>query len=233
MFGQLTEQMKKSSKPASDLFAANVKAVEAVSQQQTQFLSGVLEDSVKLLQTMSQQTETKGLIAAQSVYAESVRDRFMSTSKIVYGTMNSVSQQYADALKTSLESADVSSAPAVAKKEAPVKKSPSAKAAPAKAKTVNTATVQEDAPATASKAVTTTKAASASKASPKKSPAKPVAKKAAPKTVETPTLKPVETSSAVEASAVEAKTTPTSQAASEKSSNVDAKTIASPTKSAK
>jgi phasin family protein len=141
MFGQFTEQMKKSSQPASDLFAANVKALEAVSQQQTQFLSGVLDDSVKLLQTMSQQTEVKGLLAAQSVYAESLRERLTSTSKTTYGTMNNVSQQFADALKTGLESAGEASKAAVSKFQtvpvaaAPVKKAEAPKSKPAAKKT--------------------------------------------------------------------------------------------------
>lgn len=160
MFGQFSEQMQKSSQPASELLAANVKAVEAITAQQTQFISGLMNDSVKLIQTITQQTEVKGIVAAQSVYAESVRERLTSSSKSTYGTISSVSQQYTDALKASLatpatdkKASTVSKAPAqtapVAKaavtktpvKKAPVKKAP-VKSTSAKGTTVKGTTVK-------------------------------------------------------------------------------------------
>ncbi len=190
MFSQLTEQVKKSSQPASDLFAANVKALQAVSEQQTSLVSGVITDSVKLLKAVSEQTEVKGMLAAQSVYAESVRERLTSTSKNTYGTLNSVSQQIADAMKTSFESAKEaaetagkSMAAPEAKKPAPAKKVATkktpAKAAPAKAETASSEKAE-----VSSKPVPTLSADSvrATKPAAKKAPAKkPAAKKAAPK----------------------------------------------------
>lgn len=207
MFSQLTEQVKKSSQPASDLFAANVKALQAVSEQQTSLVSGVITDSVKLLKTFSEQTEVKGLLAAQTVYAESVRERLTSTSKSTYGTINTVSQQFADAMKTSFETAKEAAetagkgvAPApVAKKPAPAKKV-AAKKAPAKAESPAPVPAKAEAPVkteapekveavatekpdTASKPVPTLSADNvrASKPAVKKAPAKKVAPKAAAK----------------------------------------------------
>lgn len=64
MFSQLSEQMKKSSQPVSDLFAANVEALQTVSNQQASFVSGFLQDSIKLVQTVAQQTDTESFLAA-------------------------------------------------------------------------------------------------------------------------------------------------------------------------
>ncbi len=204
MFSQLTEQVKKSSQPASDLFAANVKALQAVSEQQTSLVSGVLTDSVKLLKTFSEQTEVKGMLAAQGVYAESVRERLTSTSKNTYGTLNIVSQQFADVMKTSFDTAkeaavtagkavaEAPTKPAPAKKVA-AKKAPAKKAAPAKATPVAdkvepkveaaekpAPVAKKAAPAKKAKPVPTLSADNvrASKPAAKKAPAKKAAPKA-------------------------------------------------------
>ena len=138
MFSQLSEQVKASSQPVSDLFAANVKALQAVSNQHTTFVSGVLSDSVKLIETVGQQTEANGVLAAQGVYAESVRERLAVTSKGTLSTLKEIGEQFADSLKTSLEGVSAqaekltTTAPALtvtAKKAAPVKKAASVKKA--------------------------------------------------------------------------------------------------------
>lgn len=103
MFSQLSEQVKKSSQPVSDLFAANLKALQAVSSQQASFVSGVFNDSMKMMQTVSQQTEVNGLLAAQSVYVEALRERLTITTKSTLSTLNVVGQQFADTMKTSFE----------------------------------------------------------------------------------------------------------------------------------
>jgi len=184
MFGQFSEQMKKSSQPVNELLAANVKAIETVTKQQTQFFSGLVEDSVKLMQTVAQQTEIQGVIAAQSVYAESVRERLTSNSKVTYNTVSSVSKQYTDALQSGIATATeaakeeiktvvakapvVKPAPAV-KADAAVKATPTKKATPAKK-----ATPQKKATAKAA-ATSTTTAKAVAKPAPKTAE-KPIAK---------------------------------------------------------
>jgi phasin family protein len=200
MFGQFSEQMKKSSQPANELFAANVKAIETVTKLQTQFFSGLVEDSVKLMKTVAQQTEVQGVIAAQSVYAESVRERLTSNSKVTYNTVSAVSKQYTDALQSGISTATeavkekVTATAAPAKKATPVKKATPAKKAPAKAVVTSAKTPKAAVKTTSdagkvtaekqtAKAATNTKATSetvaqqpATKATPApKSAAKPVA----------------------------------------------------------
>jgi len=96
MFGQFSEQLKNSTQPASELLATNIKAMETVTKQQTQFFSGLVDDSVKLMQSIAKQTEINDVLAAQAVYAESIRERLTST-------ISSVSQQYTDAVKSGYE----------------------------------------------------------------------------------------------------------------------------------
>ncbi|MET1219751.1 MAG: phasin family protein [Glaciecola sp.] len=188
MFGKFTEQVKKSSQPMGSLFALNTKALETFSQQQTEFFTGFMADSVKYVESLSVQTEVKGFVAAQTAYAESVKDRFAHASKATYGHVNKLRDEYAAVLKSSLE--DLPNAQELAKevaKVAPVAKpaaqpeakkaaEPKAEAAPVKAK-----------PAA-------------------KQPAKKAAKKAAPKAEAKPAEKP-----AVKTAQVKAEKTPAAQ----------------------
>ena len=151
MFGKFSEQVKKSSKPVSSLVAVNTKALEELSQQQTEFFTGFLADSVKYVESLSVQTEVKGFVAAQSTYAEAVKERLAHTSKQTYGTMNDIREEYTKVLKTSIEELPAAeevtkelmkavpavatpAAPKAVAKPAPAKK-PAAKKAPAKAAT--------------------------------------------------------------------------------------------------
>jgi hypothetical protein len=185
MFGQFSEQMQKSSKPASELLAVNIKAIEAATTQHTEFFSNLMSDSVKLMQTIAQQTEMKGIIAAQSVYAESLRERLASSSKNTYNTLNVVSKQYTDALKSSLET----QAPATAAtekatvKKAAVKKASVKKAAPKKVAVTKVAVAK----AQIKKAAITAKPVASLSADEVKAPAKTTS--ADVKTATTPTTK--------------------------------------------
>ena len=132
MFSQLSEQVKKSSQPFSDLIAANVKVLQEVSNQQTSLVSGVLSDSMKLMQAVGQQSESKDLLAAQGVYVESVRERLTITSKNTFSNLNAMGQQFADSMRTSFESTNAE----VAKPKALVS-TPSAKKAPVKKATTS------------------------------------------------------------------------------------------------
>jgi hypothetical protein len=103
MFGKFSEQMKKSTQPAASLFEMNAKSLALMSQQNTVFLSGLMDDSVKLLSTLSEQSELNGFIAAQSVYAESVRERFTSASKTTYSELNELHTQIKKIASTSID----------------------------------------------------------------------------------------------------------------------------------
>ena len=102
MFGKFSEQVKKSSQPVNSLVALNAKRLEALSQMQTEFFTGFMADSLKYVESMSVQTEVKGVIAAQTSYAEALKDRFAHASKDTYGAMNNIREEYTDLLKTSL-----------------------------------------------------------------------------------------------------------------------------------
>ena len=103
MFGKFSEQVKKSSQPVNSLVALNAKRMEALSQMQTEFFTGFMSDSVKYVESISAQTEVKGVIAAQTSYAEALKDRFAHTSKDTYAAMNSIREEYTDLLKSSLD----------------------------------------------------------------------------------------------------------------------------------
>lgn len=89
MFGKFTEQLKQSSQPVSAMVAVNAIAIEALSKQQTAFVSGMLSDGVTYLNNAAKQGDIKGFIAAQAAYSESVRDRFTTASS---GTLSALSE---------------------------------------------------------------------------------------------------------------------------------------------
>jgi hypothetical protein len=191
MFGKFSEQVKKSSQPVNSLVALNAKRLEALSQMQTEFFTGFMADSLKYVESMSVQTEVKGVIAAQTSYAEALKDRFAHASKDTYGAMNNIREEYTDLLKTSLNES-VANVPAAthaaATAAAPVKPvTPADKSAPKKAEVKPVAKP-------AAKAKPAVKAASKPAAKPavqaeSKPVAKPIAKpavKAEAKIVATP-----------------------------------------------
>lgn len=203
MFSKFQEQFKKSSAPANSLFAANAKLMEKMSEQQTELFSGVISDSVKLMDSCADQSELKGLLAAQSMFAQAFRDRITSASKTTYSTLNDMSHEYTAFMKQSFETAsevtkEVAEQAAQQTKtataiEKPVKKA-TAKKAPAKKAAAKKAPVKK---AAAKPKAVTTKAPV--KAEPKIE-AKAPTKEAAPAPAKTAT-KPVATLSADEVKA--------------------------------
>lgn len=199
MFGNFSQQLKNSTKPASTLLEMNAKTLELVSKQQTVFFSGLMSDSVKLFDSLVEQTELKGVIAAQSVYAESIRERLTSVSKTTYGGLSVIGKDVAVVMKDSLETATEDAKTAVTKamsaaiEVAPV--TPAAKPAvkkPAAKKAVAKKPVAKKAPSSkpaVSKVIEPVKAKPAKAEAPKQTVApqatppvieKPVAKKAEP-----------------------------------------------------
>ncbi|MEM0909748.1 MAG: TIGR01841 family phasin [Pseudomonadota bacterium] len=188
MFGKLSEQLKKSAKPASTLFEMNAKALGEIASQQTQFFTGVITDSKKLVETVSEQSELKGILAAQSVYAESVRERVTSTSKSTYGTLTSMREEVTGLVKTSIEDvtadakAVVENAVSEVSKAVPAAKKPAAKKPAAKKPAAKKVAAKPAAKKPAAKKAAPAKATAPEKASPtpESTPAvKPKAKVAA------------------------------------------------------
>jgi phasin family protein len=192
MFGKFSEQVKKSSKPVSSLVAVNTKALEELSQQQTEFFTGFLADSVKYVESLSVLTEVKGFVAAQSTYAEAVKERLAHTSKQTYGTMNDIREEYTKVLKTSIE--ELPAAEEVTKelmKAVPAVATPTAPKAETKPAPVKKPAAKKAAPKAPVKAAAKAPVKAAAKApakaeAPKAKPAeKPAARAEAPKAAKT------------------------------------------------
>lgn len=212
MFGHFSESFKKSAKPASALIEMNAKVLSTLSAQQTQFLTGWLSDSKKLIDTVSQQSEVKDVIAAQSVYAESVRERITSASKNTYSTLNSARQEMLTMMQSEAVKAAVTPvAPAKAPAAKSVKSQAKSAAKPAKtsaAKSTKAPAAKATAAKPKAKATASAKTAAASKTTATEATAaKKTAAKKAPVKKETPT-----TSSAAAKKAAPVKAPPKPQA---------------------
>ena len=218
MFGKFSEQMKKSAQPAASLLSMNAKTLELLSTQQTIFFSGVINDSVKLLTTLSDQTELKGVVAAQSVYAESLRERMTSASKTAYSELNGIRAEMTDIVKDSIESvseqtkAAFKDAQTVAPVKAPaVKKVPLKKPAVKKETSAKASTANQTNTAPLKTASPTKAKAPAEKKPATKAAAKTSAKPAAKTTASTATASKGKTSAVKTESQVKAETTPASK----------------------
>ena len=72
MFAKFSEQVKKSAQPAPslfemNLFEMNLNALELLYKQQTELVSGMINDSVKLLSSLTKQSEVKAMAPALKV----------------------------------------------------------------------------------------------------------------------------------------------------------------------
>lgn len=176
MFGKFSEQLKKSAKPVNSLVALNAKTFEDLSQHQTELFTGLLSESVKYMESVTHQTEVKGVMAANSAYAQTMRERFASVSKETYSTLSAMSEQVTKVLQQSIDSPVI---------DTPVPSS-AAKVEPAvpkkvtKATEVNPPAVSKSSPTAEAK--TEVKAAPAAKKTAAKKPATRTRKASSPTT---------------------------------------------------
>lgn len=161
MFGKLTEQVKKSSKPVNTLMTLNAKMLEQLTNQQTQLFKGVIDDSIELVNKVAQQHDLKELLSAQTQYAEALKERVSHASKESYNSMTGTREQVLEVVKAAFtesmeqaqeatESAKAAMTPATkaaapAAKKAPAKRAPAKKPAAAKATTTKTAATNVEA----------------------------------------------------------------------------------------
>ncbi|WP_218309239.1 phasin family protein [Alteromonas antoniana] len=187
MFGKFSEQLKKTSKPVSNLFAMNAKVLEDLSAHQTELFTGLLSDGVKYMESVSVQPDLKGVLAANSEYAESVRERITSVSKENYGTLNAAREQVTDLVKSAFEetATDTQKAASQAvktatesaeKAQSAAKRTTNTVAKKTNAATKQTASAAKDAPKVAQTAATTAAQASKEAASEIAPATKPEAK---------------------------------------------------------
>ena len=191
MFGKFSEQMTMSAQPVANLLEMNAKALGMMAEQQTLLFTGLMTDSVKLVKNLSDQTELNGVLAAQSVFAESLRERITGASKTTYKELNGI---HAELLKEGVSTVEKIQAAAV-----PATKATTA-SAPNKASTNNSAKTAPVKKAVAKKApVKKSLAASA----PANKPAAAVNTKTA--TVENKEVNKIATSNAPKAVTTESK----------------------------
>ena len=110
MFGNFSEQMTKSAQPVANLLEMNARTLGMMAEQQTLLFTGLMDDSVKLVESLSDQTELKGVLAAQSVFAESLQERITGVSKTTYKELNSI---HAELVKEGVSAAEKIQAAAV------------------------------------------------------------------------------------------------------------------------
>ena len=200
MFGKFSEQLKSTTKPVQTLFAVNTKTLESLSQHQTALFTGLLSDSVRYLESVTKQTELKGVLNANSELAESVRERMTSASKETYSTLNTMREEVAEFMTASLATVSDDVKDVVAKTTTTVKKAASTAPKPVK-KTVEKAadSVEKVVEKTTEKAEATAKVTedavketskAAEEAAPvAAAPKEPVAKKTTTRTRRTPAKK--------------------------------------------
>ena len=139
MFDKFSEQMTKSAQPVANMMEMNARMLELMSKQQTLLFTGFMDDSVKLVENLTTESELKGMLAAQSVFAESLRERVTGASKTTYTELTSISSKMMKGGLTTVDKPQTATAAASAPKATTA-------SAPKKASTINiakTATVKK------------------------------------------------------------------------------------------
>lgn len=88
MLGNYSEQLKQSSKPLSAIVNLHTKAMSSLGQHQAAFISGMFGDSARYMSAAGRQKDLKGLMIAQSHYAEALRDRVTTASSHTLATLS-------------------------------------------------------------------------------------------------------------------------------------------------
>ena len=116
MFDKFSEQMTKSAQPVANMMEMNARMLELMSKQQTLLFTGFMDDSVKLVENLTTESELKGMLAAQSVFAESLRERVTGASKTTYTELTSISSKMMKGGLTTVDKPQTATAAASAPK---------------------------------------------------------------------------------------------------------------------
>jgi phasin family protein len=87
MYEQFTEQFQTSLKPVTALMEINIKAVEALAEQQASFFTSAMNDSLAYTQDISSQTDLASLLKIQKEYSEDFSDKLITATKDMYAVM--------------------------------------------------------------------------------------------------------------------------------------------------
>ncbi len=99
MFDKFSEQFGKSFKPVSELFAVNAKAMEKMVQQQTAYVTSVMNDGVTFTRSLADQKDLNGVLEVQKHYAEDLQEKFVSATKDAYALVTETQEQAGELLK--------------------------------------------------------------------------------------------------------------------------------------
>lgn len=103
MFSFFSDQLKSTTNPMQSLFASNAKTFESLAQQNTELWTGMLSDGVKYMEKVSVQPQIETILAANSEYAASVRERWVSSSRMAFQTLTSLRTENTETVTQSAE----------------------------------------------------------------------------------------------------------------------------------
>jgi phasin family protein len=124
MYEQFTEQFQTSMKPLTALMEINIKAVEALAEQQASFFTSAMNDSLAYTQDISSQTDLASLLKVQKEYSEDFSDKLITATKDMYAVMVESQDKKNAILKEAFTKVqEMASTMTVAPKPAPKRKS--------------------------------------------------------------------------------------------------------------
>jgi len=130
MYAQMTEQFQNSMKPFSELMELNVKTMETLVANQTDFLKSSYEDSVAYGKSLTEQKDIVSFFSAQRAYGEEFQAKAIEAGREAYEVLNDAREESTEIVKTAF-SASVAQVKANAELVKPAAKT-SAKAKAAK-----------------------------------------------------------------------------------------------------
>jgi phasin family protein len=99
MFNQSTEQFQNSFAPVTALVESNVKIIEKLAQQQAALFTGMLNDGVAHVQSLSTEKDINAVVEAQKAFAESAQEKVTAAAKDAYAVVTEAQEKAGELFK--------------------------------------------------------------------------------------------------------------------------------------
>ncbi len=98
-FGKFSEQLSSAQKPVGELVAINAKALERLTQQQADLLSGLLDQGVTYVEGVGAVDGISSVVELQKAYVEGLREQLAGSAKNVYAIFAETQEKTGEVFK--------------------------------------------------------------------------------------------------------------------------------------
>lgn len=105
MFEQISAKLQKSFKPAAELAAVNVKAMEQLAKSQADLLNVVINSNVEFIKELSTKKDIAGVLEIQKAYSDDLQEKLTAAAKQSFALLTDTQEQANSLMKGALTDA--------------------------------------------------------------------------------------------------------------------------------